>query len=402
MKAVFAKSIQNNIFKLLILKGLSFAWFPIPTIMLFYESYGLSIEQSVFLKTVLSLSIFIFEVPSGYVADKWGRKFCLISGSSIWVMGWLIYCTQNSFDWFILAEGLTGIGGSLISGADTALTYDTLLQLGQENQYRKIEGKMVAISGISEAFSGLIGAFIAQYNLVYPFYLQTVFLIIYCLISTRLIEPKYQFQKTSNPLQDLFSIIQNSLFINASIRWLILLSGTFSVATFLIVWLSQAYLSNYNMPTSLFGIIWVIFHVIMSLASLTAHQIEQKIGFKIISFAVVLLLSFSYILLGIINTVWGIIFVCVIYWVRGLVTPLFNEAINHLVPSQTRATVFSIKSFVFRLGFAIIGTLSGWLSDQYSLNLSLVIMGTIFLSCGLFCWYYLTKLGSISLREKQK
>ncbi|MGK7940248.1 MAG: MFS transporter [Crocosphaera sp.] len=395
MKAIFEKSIKSNILKLLILKGLSFAWFPIPTIMLFYESYGLSIEQSIFLKTVLSLSIFIFEVPSGYVADKWGRTFCLMSGSSIWVMGWLIYCTQNTFHWFILAEALTGIGGSLISGADTALTYDTLLQLGRVNEYRKIEGKLVAIAGISEAFSGLIGAFIAQYNLVYPFYLQTICLMFYCLFSSKLVEPIHQEEKGAEPSQNLLLIIQNALLINASIRWLILLSGTFSVATFLIVWLSQAYLSNYNVSTNLFGIVWVIFHVIMSLASLAAHQFEQKIGFKLTLFIVIFLLSLSYISLGIFDTIWGIFFVCIIYFIRGLVTPLFNEAINHLVPSQTRATVFSIKSFVFRLGFAIIGTLSGWLSDQYSLNLSLVIMGIIFLTGGLFCWYHLTKLKSI-------
>ena len=80
---------EKNLLKLLILKGLSFAWFPIPTIMLFYQSHGLSIEQSIFLKTVLSISFFLWEIPSVYVADRRGRKFCLVTGSGIWVMSWL-------------------------------------------------------------------------------------------------------------------------------------------------------------------------------------------------------------------------------------------------------------------------------------------------------------------------
>ncbi|MGK7879230.1 MAG: MFS transporter [Crocosphaera sp.] len=387
--------IKRNLSKLLILKGLSFAWFPIPTIMLFYQSHGLSIEQSIFLKTVLSISFFLLEIPSGYIADQWGRKFCLVFGSSIWVISWLVYCTQQTFLWFILAEFLTGVAGSLISGADTAITYDTFLQLNRAHEYRKFESKLVAISGISEAVCGLIGAIVAQYNLVYPFYLQTVCILLYCLLAIKLIEPQHEVKENYQIKVKLISIVKNALIINHSIRWLIFLSATFSVATFLIVWLSQAYLSNYNVPTTFFGIIWVVFHGLMSCASLTTSHLSEKLGLKNTLLFLIILLSGSYVFLGIIGQVWAILFVAIIYCVRGWVTPLLNEALNKLVPSSSRATIFSVKSFVFRLGFAIIGTMSGWLADQHSLNLSLTIMGITFLSFGIFSWWNLVKLKSI-------
>ncbi len=395
MRLNFRLSVQSNLRKLLILKGLSFAWFPIPTIMIFYEFHGLSIEQSIFLKTVLSLSFFLLEIPSGYIADQWGRKFCLIFGSSIWVISWLIYCTQQTFQWFILAEFLTGIAGSLISGADTALTYDTFLQLNRTQEYRKFESLLVAIAGISEAICGLIGAMVAQYNLVYPFYLQTICLLCYCFLATKLIEPQHHNKDKSQARLKLISIVKNALIINHSIRWFILLSGTFSVATFLIVWLSQAYLANYNVPTAFFGIIWVAFHGVMSAASLTISNLSQKFGVKKALLFLIILLSASYIFLGMIAQIWAILFVAIIYCVRGWVTPLLNDAINQLVPSQTRATIFSVKSFVFRLGFVILGTTSGWLADQQSLNLSLIIMGIVFLTFGLFCWWNLVKTQTI-------
>ncbi|MEY4520591.1 MAG: hypothetical protein RLZZ499_3191, partial [Cyanobacteriota bacterium] len=112
------QSLLANLTKLYILQGLAFAWFPIPTIVLFYEHYGLNIEQIVLLKTILSLSILVLEVPSGYLADLWGRKTCLVVGSGVWVASWLIYCTGTSFTEFAIAEILAGVAGSLISGAN--------------------------------------------------------------------------------------------------------------------------------------------------------------------------------------------------------------------------------------------------------------------------------------------
>ena len=90
------------------MKGLEYAWFPIPTIILFYQSKGLSLESALILKTVLSIAIFIGEIPSGYLADKIGRKLSIIIGGILWIIAWLIYCTQGTMTWFVGAEILAG------------------------------------------------------------------------------------------------------------------------------------------------------------------------------------------------------------------------------------------------------------------------------------------------------
>ena len=191
-------SIESNLWKLLVLRGLAFTWFPIPTIILFYQSHGLDLERAVLLKTILSLSILLLEVPSGYLADRLGRKFCLVAGGAVWLMGWLFYCTGSSFTAFAVAEILSGVAGSLISGADTAIAYETLLQLGKESYYRTLEGRLVAVAGITEAVCGIIGAAIAKINLVYPFYLQAVCLVIYCCLALTLTEPKRHVERFDN------------------------------------------------------------------------------------------------------------------------------------------------------------------------------------------------------------
>lgn len=383
----------SNLWKLSVLRGLAFAWFPIPTIVLFYQSHGLDLEQAVLLKTILSLSILLLEVPSGYIADKLGRKFCLVAGSGVWIIGWLFYCGGNSFEIFAIAEILSGVAGSLISGADTALAYETLLELGRENHYRTLEGRLVAVAGISEALCGIIGAAIAEINLVYPFYLQTACLIIYLLLALTLNEPQqHQSVTNSQPTQSLKTIVIDVFLRSPRLRWLILLSSTFSTASFLIVWLSQGYLQQIDFPIAAMGWAWAVFHLLMSLASVNARRIETTLGIKKSFLVLVLLVAFAYILLGSINSIWGIVFIAIIYMVRGIKSPLILNLINQQIPSNIRATVLSLNSFAFHLGFAIAAPVIGAISSAYSLSLALFVAGWLFLVAGSLCWWWLVKL----------
>ncbi len=386
-------SIGFNLWKLYFLRGLSFAWFPIPTIILFYQSHGLDLEQAILLKTILSLSILLLEVPSGYIADLLGRKFCLVAGSAVWIIGWLFYCGGNSFAAFAIAEILSGVAGSLISGADTALAYETLLQLGRESYYRTLEGILVAVAGISEALCGIIGAAIAEINLVYPFYLQTACLLIYFCLALTLIEPKRHIEVTARQqTQSLKTIVIDVFFRSPRLRWLILLSSTFSTASFLIVWLSQSYLKQINIPIAAMGWAWALFHLLMSLASVNARRIETALGIKKAFLVMVLLVALAYILLGSINSIWGIAFIAIIYIIRGLKSPLILNLINQQIPSTIRATVLSLNSFAFHLSFALFAPVIGAISSSYSLPLGLFVGGWFFLVIGSLCWWWLVKL----------
>ena len=387
-----ASSIKSNIGKLFILRGLAFAWFPIPTLILFYQSHGLDLGQAVLLKTILSLSILCLEVPSGYLADRLGRKFCLVVGSVAWLVGWLFYCTGSSFATFAVAEILAGVAASLISGADTAIAYETLLELNREDDYRIFEGRLVAIAGITEAVCGLIGAAIAEINLVYPFYLQTICIAVYLVLSLTLAEPKRHVARTAIEHQSVKTIIVDVFIKRPRLRWLILLGSIFSTATFLIVWLSQGYFQEIELPITAMGWTWAIFHLLMSLASINAHRIETLLGIRKALIILVLLLGGAYILLGSVTSMVGIVFIALIYLVRGVRSPLTLNLINQQVPSHIRATVLSLSSFTFHLGFAIISPAIAAITSSYSLSLSLLISGCFFLLVGNFCWWQLVKL----------
>ena len=108
-----------------------------PILMIFYADMGFTTEQSFILKACYSISIVIFEIPSGYAADVWGRKITIIIGSVLGCFGFVIYSLFSGFYMFMSAEIVLGIGMSMISGADSAMIYDTLKEHQAEKDFMK-------------------------------------------------------------------------------------------------------------------------------------------------------------------------------------------------------------------------------------------------------------------------
>ena len=119
-------------------------WFSLvmPIIVLFYEKHGLGLHDVFILKSVYSVAAVTLEIPSGYLADVWGRKKCLVSGCILFFIGYLVYSFTSSFTAFLGAELLLGIGQTLVNGADSALLYDTTVHYKRENEYLKYEGRI--------------------------------------------------------------------------------------------------------------------------------------------------------------------------------------------------------------------------------------------------------------------
>ncbi|AFY37594.1 major facilitator superfamily MFS_1 [[Leptolyngbya] sp. PCC 7376] len=368
--------VAANIRKLWLLKGLESAWFPIPILMIFYESHGLSLEQGVLLKAILSGAIFLGEIPSGYFADRFGRKTSLVGGACFWLFGWLIYCTQGSFSWFAVAEILVGVGGSLMSGADSAIAYDSLLELSRAGEYRAWEGKASAITGLTEACCGLVGAWIAETNLVYPFYLQTGCIFLYVLLALTLREPTAHRTQETPQWRSLLPSIQAIFTKRPFLRWLLLFSATLSCGTFLIVWLSQEYLVQNGLALAQLGWAWLILHCALAIASGNAAKISPRY-YPLVFALLPILLAIAYIALGLIHSLWGILFITAIYVVRGLLSPLVLSYLNDHIPSNLRATLISVNSFLFRLIFFAFAPLLGLVSHLSNFDLSLMFSGIV-------------------------
>lgn len=372
---------KHNIIKLHILKGISWFMLSMPIIVIFFQDHGLSLAQIMQLQAAYSLSVAIFEIPSGYIADLFGRKKTIVLSTLFSFFGFLIFSFFSGFNEFIIAEICVGIGGSLMSGSDTALMYDTLIEENEQKTYTKVEGKNYAIGNFSESIAGVVGGLLAVNHLYLPVYLQTIILFFSIPISLSLIEPKVN-KKLALSFQSIKNVLYFSLIKNLKLKWLIIFSSFMGVATLSIAWLAQPFFQEINIPILYFGLLWALLNLTAGLLSFNSHKFNSKNN--IFKYSIIMIVSF--ILLSIYQSLVGLIFIFIIYAVRGLVTPLLKNLININISSEKRATILSIRSFIIRISFASIAPFLGFIADKKSLQysffiLTIIIIITLCLSC---------------------
>ncbi len=356
-------------------------WFNIvmPVVVLFYQDNGMDMQQIFTLKAIYSIAIVTMEVPSGWMADVWGRKKTLFIGSVLGAAGFFIYSFSFGFWAFAVAEIILGAGHAFVSGADSAMLYDGLKASGKTDQYIKHEGRITSAGNFAEAFAGVIGGLLAAISLRTPFYFQFAVAAIAIPAAFTLKEPRVHSTEHIHSVKKLVLNIKTTLANNHNLRISILLSSLTGAATLTFAWLVQPYFIAIGLPVEMYGIFWTALNLTVGVSSVFAHKVEMLFGKKWSLALIILFLSFGYFLTGTVISMWGIGFLFLFYLVRGIATPVLKNYINQYTQSEIRATIFSVRDFLIRIIFAVIGPLLGWITDNISLENAFFLTGGLYL-----------------------
>lgn len=365
---------DRNINLLFLIKLAKWLMLYMPVSFLFYEENNFGIQEYLILHAVYSGVIAFLEVPSGYIADVWGRKPAIILGTLMGSIGFGMYSISYSLTGFLIAEILLGIGQSLLSGADTALLYDTLLQKNKEEKYLKVEGRITAVGNFAEAFAGIFVSLVILSSFRGYFILQTGLAFAAFIASLFLIEPKIKNNKTRNHgFQDIINIVVTTFSKEKKLRNYIVFSAAIGFGSLAMAWITQPIFFEIGLKKSLFGIAWVILNLFVALGSLSSNFMNKVLGIKGAIVFMTLTLPIGFILVGLDLSMTAFIPLALLYFIRGTAHPILKKYINMHTSSEQRATIFSLRSLLIRLMFFAIGPILGFLSEKISLSHALYL-----------------------------
>jgi MFS family permease len=372
--------LSKNIPRLNVFAFLKMALFPMAIITLFWkEQIGLSLTEILVLQAIFSLATLLLEYPSGYISDRLGYRFALNLATLLGIVGWTIYTLADSFSTVLLAEILLGTSYAFISGADSALLYESLRADGRENEYNRFDGRMTAWAQGGEACGAIFAGLLYAWMPLLPFLIQIGVWVAAFGVCRGLREtpaPELAEPPTSH-LSEAWRIARRALFETPGLRWSLLFAASLGLASFYPVWLIQPFMLDQGVPLAWFGPIWAVANLTVSFGSLLSHRLLFHIGPRLMTFASLLLVSAGYLGLGLSQSLWGFSFYFMLTIMRGVNGPFMRHCLQSQSSRQERASILSLKSLLFRLGFVITGPLVGMLADRSGLQATFLVVGLV-------------------------
>lgn len=379
--------IHSNIWKLNIHNILKNLFFAVPIIVLFWTQNGLSLYEIMVLQSLAAFLMVTFEVPTGYFADTFGRKKSLTFSSLSLTTAIIFISLGHNFINFLVAEIFFVLSMALSSGADSALMYETLKDLGEEKHYKKIWGNYMMYGMIALGFSNILGGFIAIYELRWALYASIPFFLISTIAALTLHEPRHHKEIFEKGYQwKLIKNIKEAVLKNKQLFWLILFAGVMFGMNQSGLWLYQPYFELSGLDIVYFGMAFASFHFISGVASKFAHSIEKKIKLPIALLLIAIFPTIGYLLMSHIVFWWSFIFIFFFQFIRGFSNPIISDAIHKVTDSSMRATVLSLQSLMGRLFYALLLPFIGWVADIYSILQALSLLGILTIVFGVSLW----------------
>lgn len=384
--------LRANIWKLRLLTLLRNALFILPAFVPLLTDIGLSFTQILSSQAIFAAAMVVFELPSGYFADRLGRARSLLLGSILSFLAFGSYLFVESFAEVVLLEIALAAALALKSGADDALLYDSLLALGREKEYTRIAGWQNGAFNAAEVMGALAGGLLLGISLYAPFWVQLLPLAGAILLAASLVEAP-QTKESGPHLAALQKIWRIAFTASPAVRWLMIYGGLVSGCTLAAFWLSQQTLQFAQIPLVWLGAATAGLRLVAMLASFAAGWLEQRLGAQLSLLGQFVLAPLGLLLAGLVPAGFAIFCFALPQFVFGFGYPVLRHAIQRVAPSSLRASILSVQSLLFRLVFAVAGPVIGLASDSFGLPTALVLAGVGFLAASGFAAWRLHQHG---------
>ena len=383
---------DKNVRRFILFRVFFNARFYYPVFGILFLDYGLTISQLSILNFVWAVAIVGLEVPSGAIADQFGRRPLLIMAAVFMVLEMAVIAfvplgnPTLIFAAFLLNRILSGAAEASASGADEALVYDSLAQENRAAEWPRVLERLGRWSTFGFLFATLLGGFVYDADLLhraaalmgfdvtlspkttmrFPVYLTLINAICALIITLRMKEAPRE-AKTAATMTASFGLIRQVFFwlLKSPLALFLIAAGLLHDSIIrLIMTLSSNYYRLVDIPTAWFGVVGVGLGVFGFVVPTVGRRLveQRSIAFNFSLLAVLTLTG----LIGIAFKMpyYGVIFVALLGTVMGLLNFFLSNYLNAMIDSSERATVLSFRGLAFNMGYGFVSVLFAVLIRQ--------------------------------------
>ena len=352
---------------------------------------GLDPLELILIGTVLELTVFLFELPTGIVADSYSRRLSVIIGMVLIGVGFLLEGAVPVFGSMLLAQIIWGLGATFESGAVDAWISDEIGEARANQAFLRSSQVAQLSSFLGIGLSVLLGSVYLGLPMMVG---GGIFLLLAVLLIV--IMPENGFERSPEASRNPFKSMRETLGAGLELTkrkpvllTIFLITAILGASSETFDRLSEAHfirdigLPEQLSPALLFGLI----QLAVGLLSILATEIVKRrvdtgahLAVARVLLGINITLSICVVLFGVLGNFYLALAVYMsAVLMRKLNAPLYKAWLNQNLETKTRATVFSMNGQMDALGQISGGPLLGLVAKTAGMPIAFVIAGLILL-----------------------
>jgi MFS family permease len=343
-----------------------------PTYALFLLGRGLDILQVNLVLAVYLITTCLFEVPTGAVADVFGRKVSFVASCVIRALAFGLYFFADGFAQFLVAEFIDAVGTTLATGAFDAWAVDGVRAEGDGRPADRLFARANMLGQMSAIVGGLGAAQLAERDLSLPWLVGTAGFLLCALAGAVLMRERRPAAEAHAAPASIGATLRDSV---AAVRALPVLRGlcllnaltSFAAVPVFQTWQPRMQALSGQGPW-LLGWVWVFLNLALLAGSAMVPTLIRRWGrARAIAVAIAwraLMLAGAALATTFVPALIGLVLQQIAF---GFNEPVEQAWMNEHASAAQRATVLSLRSMAFTFGGATGLVCLGWLARETSI-----------------------------------
>lgn len=352
-------------------------WIPVWIVFLIVDR-GFSLTQVGVAEACFLLGLVVLEVPTGAVADRYGRSTSLALGAGALIASMLVFAFSTSFPILLVSFLMWSVAVTLMSGADLALLYDTLKALGREEEYEKLAGRGEALLWVGAALGVLIGAPVAgAVSTQFTIFVGAGTMVAVVAVTIAMTEAPRLGGSGERPsywagARQAVRVAWQQPAVRTAIVYTAALGAGLGATGYLI----QPFLLDKGLDIDFtFSALQLPGLVAAIVGASVAYRLVARSGPVAVLATLPVVGVGAYVALALVDHLGALPFLVLVMLARSTIEPIASGYVNRRVPSDQRATILSMQSLALGLLLAPFSAGVGVIFDELGLGWAFALAG---------------------------